>query len=144
MNTTDSTGGKMFSVTKKIILSLILTAIVFSPLTSTAKTSVIREKGLAVVTVPIILDKNKEVSHQIIKQVKSIFKENSKRFVKSKSLKGCNTNRVIGKMLSMLHNFLDKEYNEKIPMKGNMIYFFTMDPDYDSNDTPLVRMICKW
>lgn len=134
----------MFSVTKKIILSLILTTIVFSPLISTAKTSVIREKGLAVVTVPIILDKNKEVSHQIIKQVKSIFKENSKRFVKSKRLKGCNNNRVIGKMLSMLHNFLDKEYNEKIPMKGNMIYFFTMDPDYDSNDTPLVRMICKW
>jgi len=134
----------MFSVTKKIILSLILTAIVFSPLTSTAETSVIREKGLAAVTVPIILDKNKEASHQIIKQVKSIFEENSKRFVEGKSLKGCNSNRVIGQILSMLHNFLDKEYNDKIPMKGNMMYVFTMDPDYDSNDTPLVRMICKW
>jgi len=141
---TDNTGGKVFSVTKKIILAITAAALCMTTSQALADSDsvVVKRSGWTAISIPIILDKEEETTSRVLKMVSSLIRENEKRALKNQPLEKCDSNPILGRILSGFHVNIKKVFNEDIEKKGKFVYLFTTEDNYEKGD--LISLLCRW
>jgi|19_taG_2_1085344.scaffolds.fasta_scaffold18301_3 hypothetical protein len=134
----------MFSVTKKITLAVALIVLCFAPpqVFADSDSLAVKSDGYTGIAAPIILDKDEETTPLVLKMVFSLKRENQRRLLKKKPLKACDSNPILGKILSGFHEHIKQAFGEDIKRKGNFIYFFTTEDHYKDKD--LIFLLCHW
>ncbi len=134
----------MFSVTKTTILVMALIALCLttSRVFADSDSVVVKGAGYTGIAVPIILDKDEETTPLVLKMVSSHKRANQKRIKEKKPLKKCDSNPILGKILTGFHQHIRQVFKEDIEKKGNFAYFFTTEDDYKRED--LIVLLCRW
>jgi len=134
----------VFSVTKKIILASLTAALCLtaSQVFAAADSVVVKRSGWTAISIPIILDKEEETTSRVLKMVSSLNRENEKRALENQPLEKCDSNPILGRILSGFHANIKKVFNEDVEKKGKFAYLFTTEDDYEKED--LIFLLCRW
>ena len=136
----------MFSVTKKLILASLTVALCLtaSQVFAGSDSVVVKRSGWTAISIPIILDKEEETTSRVLKMLSSLNRENEKRALEDRPLKKCDSNPILGRILSGFHANIKKAFNEDIKKKGKFAYLFTTEDDYDKEDLIFLLVAWKW
>ena len=106
----------MFSVTKKLILASLTVALCLtaSQVLAGADSVVVKRAGWTAISIPIILDKEEETTSRVLKMVASLNRENEKRALKDQPLEKCDSNPILGKILTGFHQHIRQAFKEDI------------------------------
>ena len=134
----------MFSVTKKIILAITVATLCMTTSQALADSDsvVVKRSGWTAISIPIILDKEEETTPRVLKMVASLNRENEKRALENQPFERCDSNPILGRILSGFHANIKKVFNEDIEKKGKFAYLFTTEDDYEKED--LIFLLCRW